>query len=163
MQNLKNKITTIESFIPLSERFKRENKKLVFTNGCFDILHRGHVEYLETAKNLGNILIVGLNSDKSVREIKGENKPITPQEDRAIVLAGLEAVDFVIIFEEPDPKELIEKILPDILAKGADWSEENIIGADYVKRHGGKVACINLTEGRSSTNIIERILKIYGK
>jgi rfaE bifunctional protein nucleotidyltransferase chain/domain len=134
----------------------------VFTNGVFDIIHRGHVEYLSEAKSLGDVLIVGLNSDTSVRIIKGEKRPIVGQENRAYVLANLKPVDFVVIFDEDNPLNLIKTILPDILVKGADWVEDSIIGADIVKQNGGSVKRIKFVENNSSTNIIEEILKRFG-
>ncbi|MBF0211508.1 MAG: D-glycero-beta-D-manno-heptose 1-phosphate adenylyltransferase [Desulfamplus sp.] len=141
---------------------KLENHKIVFTNGCFDILHAGHVAYLDAASNQGDILVVGLNSDNSVKKIKGEMRPIVSQTHRAKVLAALECVDYVVIFDEPDPENLIKKIAPDVLVKGADWSEEKIIGSDFVKKLGGKVERIELVPEISTTTIIERIVMRYG-
>ncbi|MBF0111357.1 MAG: D-glycero-beta-D-manno-heptose 1-phosphate adenylyltransferase [Desulfamplus sp.] len=141
---------------------KLENHKIVFTNGCFDILHAGHVAYLDAASNQGDILVVGLNSDNSVKKIKGERRPIVSQTQRAKVLAALECVDYVVIFDEPDPENLIKKIAPDVLVKGADWSEEKIIGSDFVKKLGGKVERIELVPEISTTTIIERIVMRYG-
>ncbi|MBF0241773.1 MAG: D-glycero-beta-D-manno-heptose 1-phosphate adenylyltransferase [Desulfamplus sp.] len=141
---------------------KLENHKIVFTNGCFDILHAGHVAYLDAASNQGDILVVGLNSDNSVKKIKGERRPIISQTQRAKVLAALECVDYVVIFDEPDPENLIKKIAPDVLVKGADWSEEKIIGSDFVKKLGGKVQRIELVPEISTTTIIERIVMRYG-
>ncbi|MBF0390667.1 MAG: D-glycero-beta-D-manno-heptose 1-phosphate adenylyltransferase [Desulfamplus sp.] len=141
---------------------KLENHKIVFTNGCFDILHAGHVAYLDAASNQGDILVVGLNSDNSVKKIKGERRPIISQTQRAKVLAALECVDYVVIFDEPDPENLIKKIAPDVLVKGADWSEEKIIGSDFVKKLGGKVERIELVPEISTTTIIERIVMRYG-
>jgi D-glycero-beta-D-manno-heptose 1-phosphate adenylyltransferase len=163
MQDIKKKIISLDDFLPIRAKIKNEKKKLVFTNGCFDLIHRGHIEYLTAARKLGDYLVIGLNSDKSVRKIKGPNRPIVSQEDRAFVLSALEAVDFVLIFDEPTPEEIIKKILPDVLVKGADWNEENIVGADVVKKNGGEVVRINFVEGCSSTNIIEAVLKAYGK
>jgi D-beta-D-heptose 7-phosphate kinase/D-beta-D-heptose 1-phosphate adenosyltransferase len=135
--------------------------KIVFTNGCFDIIHAGHVRYLKKAKTLGDILIVGLNSDSSVRSIKGPKRPLVPQKERAEVLGALEAVDYVVIFKEPTPIRLIEAIKPDILVKGADWTEKEIVGAAVVKGYGGRLARIRLVPGRSTTNIIKRILALH--
>lgn len=142
---------------------KAQNKKIVFTNGVFDIIHRGHVEYLTEAKSLGDVLIVGLNSDSSVKIIKGEKRPVVNEENRAFVLVNLKPVDYVVIFKEDNPFNLISKIIPDILVKGADWGEDKIIGADIVKKNGGEVKRIRFVENNSSTNIIERIIQLYSK
>ena len=142
---------------------KAQNKKIVFTNGVFDIIHRGHVEYLTEAKSLGDILIVGLNSDSSVKMIKGDKRPIVAQENRAYVLANLKPVDFVVIFDQDSPLNVIKKVLPDVLVKGADWTEDKIIGSDVVKQSGGEIKRIKFVENNSSTNIIERIKEIYSK
>lgn len=141
----------------------RTGKKVVFTNGCFDILHKGHVDYLQKARALGDFLCLGLNSDVSVKAIKGEKRPIVPQNERAFVLAGLACVDFVVLFDEPDPYNLIKLVKPDILVKGADWSKDKIIGADLVESYGGRVELMPLVEGKSSTNIIETVLKRYAQ
>ncbi|GAB4284759.1 MAG: hypothetical protein Kow0068_09920 [Marinilabiliales bacterium] len=131
--------------------------KIVFTNGCFDILHRGHVDYLAKAADLGDILIIGLNTDDSVKRLKGENRPIFDQDSRAIMLAALSFVNNIIFFEEDTPIELIEIVKPDILVKGADYNEQNIVGADFVKQYGGSVKTIELTPGFSTTNIISKL------
>lgn len=154
------KITDDLSFI---EKLKKENKKIVFTNGVFDIIHRGHVEYLSEAKSLGDVLIVGLNSDSSVKMIKGEKRPVVPEENRAFVLANLKPVDYVIIFSEDTPYNLINKIKPGILVKGADWDEDKIVGADIVKSNGGEIKRIRFVENNSSTNIIDKIIQLYTK
>ncbi len=146
-----------DDLITLISQLKSENKKIVFTNGVFDILHRGHVEYLNEARNLGDILIVGLNSDSSVKSIKGENRPVVNENDRACVLSNLKPVDFVVIFDEDNPYELIKKILPDVLVKGGDWKKSDIIGADIVEKSGGKVLSIKYLDNYSTTSIIERI------
>ena len=145
------------------DELKAQNKKIVFTNGVFDIIHRGHVEYLTEAKSLGDILVVGMNSDSSVKMIKGDKRPVVHQENRAYVLVNLKPVDYVIIFDEDNPYNLIEKIMPDILVKGADWSEDKIVGADIVKANGGEVKRITFVENNSSTNIIDRIIQLYTK
>ena len=137
------------------KKLKRKRKKIVFTNGVFDILHRGHVEYLIKAKAMGDILMVGLNSDISVRRFKGKSRPIQNQMDRAIILLGLEAVDYVTFFSEDTPQKIIELITPHILVKGADYKISEIVGADFVKQHGGMVKKIKLTKGRSSSRIIK--------
>lgn len=145
------------------ELWKSRGKKVVFTNGCFDILHAGHVRYLEKAKASGDVLVVGVNSDASVKRLKGMNRPIAPEADRCMVLAGLEAVDATVIFDEDTPEKIIEKLLPDILVKGADWPVDKISGAKTVLAHGGEVKTIKFFEGRSTTSIIERIIDTYCK
>jgi D-beta-D-heptose 7-phosphate kinase/D-beta-D-heptose 1-phosphate adenosyltransferase len=138
-------------------------KKVVFTNGCFDVLHAGHARYLKKARSLGDLLIIGLNSDASVRKIKGTGRPIVAQKDRAELLSALEAVDYVVIFSGDTPLKLIEAIRPKVLVKGADWKSNDIVGADIVKANGGKVVRVHLAKGRSTTNIIEKIIKTQGK
>ena len=135
---------------------KNEKIKVVFTNGCFDILHRGHVVYLNEARQRGDYLIVGLNSDESVSRLKGVKRPINKQEDRKYILEGLRAVDEVIIFEEDTPYELIKKINPDILVKGGNWKAESIVGSDIVLKNGGKVESLSFLNGYSTTSIIEK-------
>lgn len=146
----------------LIEMFKAKNSVVVFTNGCFDILHAGHVTYLQEAARQGDTLIVGINSDISVKMIKGDKRPIVGEEQRTKVVAALECVDYVVLFDEPDPGDLIMKIAPHVLVKGADWSEDKIIGADFVKQSGGRVARIDLVPETSTTAIIERIVERYG-
>jgi rfaE bifunctional protein nucleotidyltransferase chain/domain len=141
------------------ETFRKEGRKIVFTNGTFDILHRGHVEYLSKARELGDCLFVGLNSDASVSALKGPGRPVIREEDRAFILANLVCVDYVIVFDEDTPLQLIQSLLPDVLVKGGDWKKQDIVGKDTVERHGGDVVTIELTPGRSSTSIIETILK----
>ena len=141
------------------KKIKEENKKIVFTNGCFDILHVGHIRYLSKAKKLGNILIVGLNSDKSVKKLKGDNRPINIFEDRATLLASLRFVDLVIIFEEKTPENLIKKIKPDILVKGGDYDIEDIVGYKTVIENGGEVKVLGFQDGYSSSNYINKIKK----
>lgn len=143
------------------DRLRRKGRKVVFTNGCFDIIHAGHVRYLAKARSLGDALVVGLNSDASVSSIKGEGRPIVPQKERAEVLGALEAVDYIVVFNDPTPERLIEAIRPDVLAKGADWAERDIVGASAVKKAGGRVSRITLAKGRSTTNIIEKILALH--
>ena len=135
----------------------RKNKKIVFTNGCFDILHIGHARYLQEAKNCGDILVVGLNSDKSVRKLKGNSRPIISENDRAEMLSHLESVNFVIIFDEETPLNLIKKINPDILVKGGDWTIDQIVGSDIVIKNGGEVKSLSFIDGISTTKIIEKI------
>ena len=139
------------------ERYRRpRSERIVFTNGCFDILHRGHVEYLASARAMGDRLIVGLNGDDSVRRLKGEGRPVNPFEDRAAVLAALEAVDAVVRFDEDTPLRLIESLLPDVLVKGGDYTADQIVGAREVVQAGGRVVVAPLVAGRSTTRIIER-------
>ncbi len=135
----------------------RRKKKVVFTNGCFDILHLGHVKYLERARRLGDILVVGLNSDKSVRAIKGKGRPINSERARAMVLASLSFVDYVTIFSDDTPERLIQKLKPDILVKGADWKSKDIVGADFVRKRGGRVARVSFVKGYSTTSAIKRM------
>ncbi|MBI2521515.1 MAG: D-glycero-beta-D-manno-heptose 1-phosphate adenylyltransferase [Bdellovibrio sp.] len=136
---------------------KNRHTKIVFTNGCFDILHRGHVEYLKDAKSLGTILVVGLNSDASVKKLKGPERPINSEQDRKIVLENLRSVDFVQIFHEDTPLELIKYIRPNVLVKGGDWSVDKIVGSDFVLASGGDVKSLKFVNGFSTTNIISRI------
>ena len=142
-------------------KLRKDKKKIVFTNGVFDLIHRGHVEYLTQAKRLGDVLIIGLNSDKSVKIIKGDKRPIVAEGDRAFVLQNLKPVDYVVIFNEDNPYNLINIVLPDVLVKGADWKENKIIGADIVKSNGGIVKRIKFAAGKSSTNIIEGVIRKY--
>lgn len=135
-------------------------KKIVFTNGCFDIIHHGHIDLLDRAKRLGDYLIVGINSDRSVRGIRGENRPFVNENDRAAVLLGLKSVDEVRIFEELTPENLIKEIKPDVLIKGGDWAENEIIGADFVKKNGGEVFSLKLKDGFSSSSIVEKIREV---
>lgn len=147
--------------INIRRRLKRAGRCVVFTNGTFDILHRGHVEYLQAARRLGDVLVVGLNTDASIRRIKGEKRPINPNRDRAIVLAALGCVDYVCLFGDNTPQRLIAALIPDVLVKGADWKADAIVGKDIVEAHGGCVRRIRLTKGRSTTNVIQRILSKY--
>jgi len=140
-------------------KIKSEGKKIVFTNGCFDLLHVGHIKYLSQAKDLGDILIIGLNSDKSVKKLKGNNRPINSFEDRAKLLAALKSVDLVIMFEEQTPENLIKEIIPDVLVKGGDYDIEEIVGYQTVIDNGGRVKTLSFYEGYSSTNYIDKINK----
>ncbi len=148
------KRSEVESFI---KRLRRTNRKIVFTNGVFDVLHRGHVDYLAKAKSFGDILIVGLNSDTSVRRLKGPKRPLQKQSDRAAILLALRAVDFVVIFGEDTPEKLIRQVRPDLLVKGADYKISDIIGADFVQSSGGGVRRVRLSRDRSSTNLIKKL------
>lgn len=150
------KIIPREQIASLADRLHRQNKVIVFTNGCFDLLHAGHVTYLEWARNHGDVLIVGLNSDDSVRRLKGSGRPLNPQQDRARVLAALQAVDYVTIFDEDEPADLIAEILPQVLVKGADWGHY-ISGRNIVEQHGGRVLLAPLLEGHSTSLLIQKI------
>ncbi|MCR4416156.1 MAG: D-glycero-beta-D-manno-heptose 1-phosphate adenylyltransferase [Ignavibacteria bacterium] len=150
-------LLSLEEFLEIRKKLKVEGKKLVFTNGCFDIIHRGHIDYLNRAKALGDYLVVALNSDESVRRLKGEGRPINKLEDRAFVIANLKAVDFVVSFDEDTPFEIISAIIPDVLVKGGDWSIENIVGRDIVEANGGKVYSLPYVENYSTTNIINKM------
>jgi D-beta-D-heptose 7-phosphate kinase/D-beta-D-heptose 1-phosphate adenosyltransferase len=142
---------------------RRAGKRIVFTNGCFDILHVGHVRYLTAAKALGDVLIVGLNSDRSVRKIKDSRRPVVPEDQRAEVLAGLQCIDYIVLFDAPDPLELIRVLTPDVLVKGDDWPEEKIIGADLVKTAGGRIVRVPVVPDTSTSEIIARIVARFGK
>lgn len=152
-----SKIQNGDSVRPLLEKIKSEKKTIVFTNGCFDILHPGHVYYLNHAKNMGDCLVVGLNTDASVKRIKGPKRPLVCEKDRARVLASLESVDYVVFFDDDTPQKLIEIVKPDILVKGGDYRKDEIVGADIVKAYGGKVATIDFLDGFSTTEMISRI------
>jgi D-beta-D-heptose 7-phosphate kinase/D-beta-D-heptose 1-phosphate adenosyltransferase len=156
------KIKTLEEVIRLRARLRESGSRIVFTNGCFDILHVGHVRYLNQARSLGDALVVGVNSDRSVREIKGETRPIVPELERAEVLAALSCVNFVFIFDDPTPKRVIDAIVPDVLVKGADWDLSQIVGRDTVENAGGAVLNIPLVEGSSTSEIIQRVLRCFG-
>ncbi|WP_022664082.1 D-glycero-beta-D-manno-heptose 1-phosphate adenylyltransferase [Desulfospira joergensenii] len=156
-----DKILPLEEIRSLAREYRKAGKTIVFTNGCFDILHAGHVSYLTLAAALGDVLVLGLNSDSSVKKIKGEKRPVIGQDHRARVVAGLGAVAHVVLFDEPDPENLIQAVCPHILVKGADWSEDQIIGADFVKQHGGRVERVVLEPDISTTKIIERIVRLY--
>ena len=157
------KIKTLDEIIKLRARFRELGKKLVFTNGCFDILHVGHVRYLNQARTRGDALVVGVNSDRSVREIKGEPRPVLPELERAEVVAALASVDYVFIFDDPTPRRVIDAIVPDILVKGADWNISDIVGRDTVENAGGVVLNIPLAEGSSTTDIIRKVLDRFSK
>jgi len=154
------KIVTIEALIRESKRLRREGKRLVFTNGCFDLLHPGHVSYLSQARSLGDALVVALNSDRSVRALKGEGRPILNQKERAEVIAALQDVDYVTIFDDDTPREVIAAVLPDVLVKGGDWALDEIVGREEVEAVGGQVLSLPYIEGSSTTDIIERIKKL---
>jgi len=155
------KIVDMGTLLPEIEALRKRGKTIIFTNGCFDILHAGHVRYLDAASREGDILIVGINSDRSVKLIKDKNRPIVSENHRAEVLAGLTSVDYVLIFDEPDPLKLICKLKPDVLVKGSDWAEKDIIGADDVKGRGGKVVRVDLLPDLSTSSIIQTIIDRY--
>lgn len=159
LQIIKNKILSPDRLQKQLEVWRNHHQKIVFTNGCFDILHVGHIEYLAQAKEKGDILIIGLNSDNSVRRLKGENRPINPQNARAELLSALFFVDAVVFFSEDTPYELIKTVQPDILVKGADYKAEDVVGFDIVTAKGGKIETISLVEGYSTTNICNKALK----
>ena len=155
------KLLTVEEIVPLRAKWREERKKVVFTNGCFDILHLGHVTYLSWARAQGDLLIVGLNSDASVHRNKGPLRPIVREQDRAALLLALRCVDYVCIFDEDTPLRLITDIVPDVLVKGRDWAG-NVVGSDVVEAAGGCVRLADLVANHSTTGIIERVLQVYG-
>jgi len=156
---LKTKIKNLRDLKKIIAGLKAEGKKIVFTNGCFDLLHYGHIKYFADAKNEGDILVVAINSDASVRRIKGNKRPITNQNDRLKTVAALESVDYVVLFNEDTPIKVIKLLKPDILVKGADWKKNNIVGSNFVLGYKGKVFTIKLVKGRSTTNLINKIVK----
>jgi D-beta-D-heptose 7-phosphate kinase/D-beta-D-heptose 1-phosphate adenosyltransferase len=151
------RVLTIDELLPIVERYRSQGKKIVFTNGCFDIIHVGHVRYLGEAKKVGDVLIVGVNSDASVRGLKGPDRPIVGERERAAVVASLRSVDYVVIFGEADPLTLILALKPDVLVKGEDWSEDKIVGAREVTSWGGKVVRAPLIPENSTTSLIDKI------
>lgn len=153
LQSIESKIITTERWDSLHSQYKQ----VVFTNGCFDVIHRGHITYLAKARELGDCLVVGLNSDASVKRLKGETRPINRENDRAFVLAALQFIDYIILFEEDTPQELIKQVKPNILVKGGDYQIENIVGADFVLANGGQVLTLPFVDGFSSTKIIQSI------
>jgi D-beta-D-heptose 7-phosphate kinase/D-beta-D-heptose 1-phosphate adenosyltransferase len=155
------KIVNVGRLLRTVADLRRQRQRIVFTNGCFDLIHAGHVHYLAMAKSHGDILVVGLNSDASVRRIKDRGRPILSQDHRARVLVGLRSVDFVTVFDEPDPGGLIERLKPDVLVKGADWADADIVGRNCVLASGGRVVRVAVVPGLSTTAIIDRILVRY--
>lgn len=160
MDDYRDKIKTLEELAREIARLKAQGKKIVFTNGCFDILHPGHTRYLWQAGQLGDFLVVAVNSDRSVRGIKGPERPVVPQEARTEVLAALTVVDAVVVFDEETPLRVIESLLPHVLVKGGDWPEDRIVGADAVRRAGGEVHSVPLVEGHSTTSILDKIRRL---
>lgn len=157
--NSQYKILKLAQLKKVVAHLRKQKKTIAFTNGCFDILHYGHVQYLEGAKRPGRVLVVGLNSDSSLRGLKGKNRPIVTQRQRARLLAALTCVDYITIFNENTPYKTIAAIKPDVLIKGADWKGKGVVGADIVKKYGGRVEFVRYVKGFSTTNIIETILK----
>lgn len=143
------------------DALRKEGKKIAFTNGCFDLLHVGHVRYLKEAGKTADVLVLALNSDSSVRAIKGLKRPLVPEQERAEILAALECIDFITIFSEPTPLELICLLKPDVLIKGGDWAEEQIVGRDEIRQWGGRVKIIAEVAGKSTTNIVDKVMAAY--
>ncbi|MCX7927567.1 MAG: D-glycero-beta-D-manno-heptose 1-phosphate adenylyltransferase [Candidatus Omnitrophica bacterium] len=154
----RRKLKSKAKLLTIIKNLKKLGKKIVFTNGCFDLLHYGHAKYLEDARRLGDILIVGVNTDTSVKRLKGERRPIIEERYRALLVAALESVDYVVLFKEDTPESLIRSLRPDVLVKGADWQTKDIVGARFVQSYGGKVVRIKLVKGFSTTAIIKKIL-----
>lgn len=157
LQAIEAKIKTWQEAVGLTQSWEKQGEKIVFTNGCFDIVHRGHIDYLSKAKDLGTKLVLGLNTDQSVRRLKGENRPVVDEMSRAILLAAMQFIDLVVFFDEDTPYELIKKVQPDILVKGSDYKAESIVGYDVVMAKGGAVKTIDFVEGFSTTSIVEKI------
>jgi D-beta-D-heptose 7-phosphate kinase/D-beta-D-heptose 1-phosphate adenosyltransferase len=157
------KIKSLEEMVRIREQLRRERKMLVFTNGCFDLLHAGHVRYLNQARALGDALVVGLNSDASVHTLKGKGRPIIPEAERAEILAALSSVDYVFVFDDLTPQRVIDALVPDVLVKGADWGISEIVGRQTVENAGGVVRNIPLVEGTSTSAIINKVLSYFGK
>ncbi len=155
------KVVGLKQLLRIRRSLRKRRKSVVFTNGTFDIIHRGHVDYLTKAKSLGDTLVVGLNTDASIRRIKGKKRPINANADRAAVLSALNPVDYVCFFGENTPYRLISQLSPDVLVKGSDWKLRQIVGQDIVKSHGGSVRTIRLTRGRSTTILIKRVVQAY--
>ncbi len=158
-----NIIKSREEIKSVREKLRNENKKVVFTNGCFDLIHSGHIDYLMKAKELGDVLIVGLNSDVSVRNIKGDKRPILKQDERSFIISNLKPVDYVTFFDEDTPFKIIRDLVPDVLVKGADWAMDKIVGKDVVEEHGGEVKTIEFVNQQSTSNIIRIILERYNQ
>ncbi len=156
---IKEKIINTSKLITVIRALKKRGKKIVFTNGCFDILHKGHIKLLKKAKSLGDILVVAINSDSSVKKIKGRKRPFNSAQDRAVVLSSISFVDFITTFSEPDPARIIKRLNPDILVKGGDWDKNEIVGSRYIKSRGGKVCSVSLAKGYSTSGIINAITK----
>ena len=151
------KLKALEELTRITRDLRRQGKQVVFTNGCFDLLHRGHVRYLDRAKTLGDVLIVAINSDASVRALKGPDRPLMSEQERAELISALAAVDYVLVFEDRDPEKVIRALEPDILVKGGDWSPDQIVGREIVERRGGQVRTLPYVEGASSSELLRRI------
>ena len=159
IKKIQNKILSLDELL-ISLKIKRENnKKIVFTNGCFDILHRGHIEYLAQAADLADIMIIGLNTDNSVSRLKGPDRPLQDEISRAVSMAAIQYIDYVVLFDEETPLNLIENIKPDVLVKGSDYNIEDIVGYDVLMKYGGQIRTIDFVEGYSTTKIVDKILK----
>lgn len=158
-----SKIKNQEALKKILDKLRKKGKRIVFTNGCFDILHPGHIGYLKRSKGLGDLLVIGLNSDASVRKLKGKGHPITPQGKRAELLASLEFVDFVAIFNELTPLKLIKKVRPHILVKGADWQKKDVVGKGFIESYGGKVQRVPYLKGYSTTALIKKICRKFSR
>ena len=156
-----NEPVSLDELKKIRQKLKTENQKVVFTNGVFDLIHSGHVDYLVKAKQMGNVLIVGMNTDASVKRIKGDKRPILKEDERAFIISNLKPVDYVVLFDEDTPEKLINEIVPDVLVKGADWPVEKIVGKDVVEKNGGEVKSIDFVNHQSTTKIIELISKRY--
>lgn len=162
LEDLGSRLLAREALADRCRRLKEEGRTVVFTNGCFDLLHTGHLAYLMFARARGDVLVVGINSDASVRRAKGDGRPIVPEHERALMLLGLRAVDYVTIFDEDEPRDLIEALLPDVLVKGRDWAHY-VSGRDVVEANGGRVVLADLVEGRSTSSLIQNIVSVYDK
>jgi D-glycero-beta-D-manno-heptose 1-phosphate adenylyltransferase len=159
---LESRILTLDEAILRFGREKRNGRRVVFTNGCFDLLHPGHIQCLEQARQLGDALIVGINSDRSVRQLKGSGRPLIPEQERAEILAAMECVDAVVIFDEPTPREVIAKLVPDVLVKGGDWPGDQIVGREEVESAGGRVVSAPVVPGYSTSEIVKKIRESAG-
>jgi len=158
-----NCLKSLEEIKLIRSTLKADNKKVVFTNGCFDLIHAGHIDYLNKAKALGDVLIVGLNSDYSVKRIKGEKRPIINEDERAEIISNIKPVDYVVLFDEDTPAELIKELVPDLLIKGADWKVDKIVGAETVLANGGEVKTIEFINDQSTSKIVDLITSRYSK
>lgn len=156
------KIKTLDQMVVIRKQLRNDKQRLVFTNGCFDLLHIGHVRYLNQARKMGDALVVAVNSDRSIREIKGDGRPVIPEAERAEVLAALACVSYVFIFDDPTPQRVIDAIVPDVLVKGADWGISEIVGRETVEQAGGVVRNIPLVEGSSTSGLIGKVLERFG-
>lgn len=158
---LEEKIKDLKGLKAAIAGLKAKHKKVVFTNGCFDLLHYGHVKYLQDARKKGDILVVGINSDASIKRIKGKKRPVVNEGSRLRLIAALESVDYVVLFNEDTPLKIIKAVRPDLLVKGADWEKDSIVGRDFVLSYGGRVATVNLVKGHSTSNLIKKIAKRF--